>query len=375
MFFSLIFWSFGIDLCYVYKWEELNRNNIFGVYYVNFKSNFLNVPCGLDFLDNSTKCKTIIIGCKQTDAFMVIVDSGDYEEIDGIIVVSDLVIEGENKINTNLTMSNSNNIYLFSINSSDVMLCIKRFRLKFQRSDNFSMFCISNSYRSCTLLFERCIFTQDPLIKPIYGQVILSINETDIVKTNNISFNSCDILDVVTTTASLFCLNYTDAIEIFNSSVVNVSCQNTGDYDSGCFRCHYLDVLNISYCSFRMCSSVRRGGFILARDIDLECLIQHSVFVCCTSKWGGTLCIFYPLRNRITNCSFIHCSAGNGCGALSCVGGNSLLNLTSCVFFNCSSVSPDSGYGYGGALEIDYYSQSVLMNCSFTQCTALRGLL
>jgi hypothetical protein len=217
------------------------------------------------------------------------------------------------------------------------------------------------------------LFIQHDLAQNIFGQEIFFLCNSS-VKSNNISWKNCEIMSVVVTGNTVFSLSYLDTVGVFNCSFMNVSCISSNDFDSSCLKCDYLRYLNISYCSIRSCRSAKRGGFGLIRNVEVKTNLENSLFVDCFSKWGGVAILINTSQISIISCSFIHCSSSDGCGGLSSVHNDSLITVNSCTFFNCCALNPDTGFGYGGGIEIDYFYRSLITNCSFRQCSALRGV-
>ncbi|KAH7821076.1 uncharacterized protein MONOS_12905 [Monocercomonoides exilis] len=139
--------------------------------------------------------------------------------------------------------------------------------------------------------------------------------------------------------------------------------------------------LTVENCSFLRCNaSLTRGGGIYALKV-AECTVLHSTFTECTAAGttnyggGGIQNEHVYVQSLVDDCSFSNCSSGEDGGAIDMRPTKTEKQkpcIINSIFINCRCNSSNSGTG--GAIEHwDCLDQVIVSNCLFCNCNSMCG--
>jgi hypothetical protein len=328
-------------------------------------------PCGLNLNDNSSKCKTVVLGCGQIGVGMVIVENGDYNENKTFFVVSNLIVEGENRINTKIRADSSVSGFLFCLNTSNVKFQVQCLTLFLCRADEFKMFNMYDSLLESSLIFTNCLFTQWSGVDLAYGGVVAVDCIRKCPYTNNVVFQACDFNNIVVANMSVLFFSNIKSVSVLNSAFFNISCENKTSHSS-CMSILSGSIIYISHSSFRSCKSYGKGGSLDFVYL-IEILLRDSIFVdCCSYSFGGgCISINFALSASclFNNCSFIHGAASLGGGGYYSSSG-CVETISNSYFYNCTGGDTKGG----GAVFFLNSNFTNISACSFINCYGGYGL-
>jgi hypothetical protein len=345
--------------------------------------------CGLDMFVDNNKCRTVIYACKQNKS-EVIIDSGEYEEIQTYTLEGDLTVEGEDRVDTKIGINSTSTMDLFSIPRKTVHLYLKSLHFLLHGvENNDSRSCVVymlDSRNDCLVQITNCVFSLNPKVKAITGFSIFFNSSSDNNNTNKISVINCDFINIASRFWNTVIMLYQMGDVFFcNTSFVNIT--STGlnskrelDLSKGnpsCLMCVYYNTINISHCSARWCNNTSGNGTFRFDDMLVSGVVEECVFAVCTTQGPGCGLLINSVPQGktflISNSSFVHCyqsltaQGGGGAFFVSTAAGNVSFFNTS--FVNCSVVN--SNY-FGGAGYISS-NRTLFAGCSFVNCSAPFG--
>jgi hypothetical protein len=345
--------------------------------------------CGLSMYVDVSKCKTVVYACKQNKS-EVIIDNGEYEEIETFTLEGDLTVEGEDRSDTKIGINSTSTMDLFSIPKKTIHLYLKNLHFLLHGVENSdlrsSIIYMLDSNNDCLVKITNCIFSLNPKVKTITGFSIFFNSSSGDNNTNGISVVNCDFVNIASRLwNTLIMLYQMNDVFFYNTSFANITTtglNSKGEQDlsrgnPSCLMCVYYNTINISHCSVRWCNNTSGNGTFRFDDMLVSGVVEECVFALCSTLGPGCgLLINSVLEGKTfltSNSSFIHCyqpqtgQGGGGAFFVSTAAGNVSFFNTS--FVNCSVFNADyfGGAGYIGS------NRTIFAGCSFWNCSAPYG--
>ena len=121
----------------------------------------------------------------------------------------------------------------------------------------------------------------------------------------------------------------------------------------------------VNNCSFYNCTSSYDGGAIWSVN-STEVTIQNSIFEDCNADEGGALFAEFIGDLVLDNTMFVNCESNEFSGGAAYLKNITSIEVSGCIFDNCEVLT----VGEGGGIFITEVDTILMMNSSFSNCTA-----